>query len=585
MKKNKDEKLPSPKEIEKEIGEFLAKKFGGEVKVLSPINLPQEVFLEAAKEPLGKKKKIKFNLKPEELVAYLDQYIVKQDAAKAVLSTKICTHFNRIKRAQEYPEEADNLVGRIKNNVLMIGPTGVGKTYMVKLIAKKIGVPFVKGDATKFSETGYVGGDVEDLVRDLVREADGDIDLAQNGIIYVDEIDKIASSRHLVGADISRTGVQRALLKPMEETEIELKVPHDPISMIQEIERFRKTGQRDRNTVNTKNILFIVSGAFADISEIIDKRIRKQGMGFGAQLKNSQEQSDILRNVKSEDLIEFGFESEFVGRLPVHAVFERLTEDDLTDILKNPNNPVILGKKLDFAAYGIRAKFEENVLRILAQNAFKENTGARGLVSAIEKALLLFEKSLPSTNTRVFPVTKAVFTEPEDYLEMFTGSQDHPTLASEIERLADDEKEFIREYVNTNKKNLAEKYNLTLSPYRIDAIAGYYCEHIMEIGDVISRIKFYADEIKKIELYFYKNHDINIVMEEEAIDFIIEQFINASAVDLDDVYKKLTDDFEYGLKLVREKTGRNRFFITRNALVAPEEFIGNMLRDELGSGS
>ncbi len=125
------------------------------------------------------------------------------------------------------------MVGKIKSNVLLIGPTGVGKTYMIKLIAQKIGVPFVKGDATKFSETGYVGGDVEDLVRDLVREADNDIELAQSGIIYIDEIDKIASSRNLVGPDVSRTGVQRALLKPMEETEVDLKVPHDPISMIQ----------------------------------------------------------------------------------------------------------------------------------------------------------------------------------------------------------------------------------------------------------------------------------------------------------------------------------------------------------------
>ncbi|HAO21731.1 MAG TPA: ATPase, partial [Desulfobacteraceae bacterium] len=129
----------------------------------------------------------------------------------------------------------------------------VGKTYMIKLIAKKIGVPFVKGDATKFSETGYVGGDVEDLVRDLVAEADGDIELAQHGIIYLDEIDKIAASRGMIGADVSRTGVQRALLKPMEETDVELKVPHDPISIMQEIDRFRKTGERDKRAINTKN--------------------------------------------------------------------------------------------------------------------------------------------------------------------------------------------------------------------------------------------------------------------------------------------------------------------------------------------
>ena len=188
----------------------------------------------------------------------------------------------------ESDDPIGSMVGSIKNNVLMIGPTGVGKTYIIKLIADKIGVPFVKGDATKFSETGYVGGDVEDLVRDLVREADDDIELAQFGIVYIDEIDKIASSRNLIGADVSRTGVQRALLKPMEETDVDLKVPHDPISMIQEIEQFRKTGQRDKRSVNTGNILFIMSGAFTDLAPIIKKRLSKQGIGFGAHIRNQR---------------------------------------------------------------------------------------------------------------------------------------------------------------------------------------------------------------------------------------------------------------------------------------------------------
>ena len=177
--KEKDEKIPDPKELEKEISEFLAKKFGENVKIVSPMVVPQEAAVDQSKKAPEKKKKINFDLKPEELIAYLDQYVVKQDNAKAILATKICTHFNRIKRLQEGSHRVSSMVGSIKNNVLMIGPTGVGKTYIIKLIANKIGVPFVKGDATKFSETGYVGGDVEDLVRDLVREADDDIELAQ----------------------------------------------------------------------------------------------------------------------------------------------------------------------------------------------------------------------------------------------------------------------------------------------------------------------------------------------------------------------------------------------------------------------
>jgi len=573
------EKIPDPKELEKEISDFLAKKFGGTVKIATPIAVPQEVTFDKTKKPPKKKKKINFNLKPEDLVSYLDQYIVKQDNAKAILSTKICTHFNRIKRYESHPNEYSEMVGSIKNNILMIGPTGVGKTYMIKLITNKIGVPFVKGDATKFSETGYVGGDVEDLVRDLVREADDNIELAQYGIIYIDEIDKIASSHNLIGADVSRTGVQRALLKPMEETDVDLKVPHDPISMIQEIERFRKTGKRVKNVVNTKNILFIMSGAFSDLTPIIKKRIVDQGIGFGASITKPKEQSDIIRHVKAEDLIKFGFESEFVGRLPVVAFFEKLNEDDLFQILQNPNNPIILGKKLDFAAYGIDVKFGERVLHILAKNAFEENTGARGLVSAIEKALLLFEKKLPSTNITKFSVTPVIVENPKKSLETLIELASDRQLNEDFEKLLNQEKESIKKFVRSNKKNLSEKYNLTLTPTRIDIIAAFYCKYIMDIENVIKKIKFYSDEIKKIELYFFKNHDINIVMEEDAIDFIMGQFIN-STTKLEDFYKQLTLDFELGLKLIREKTGRNRFFITRKALLGPEEFLNNLIKDE-----
>jgi ATP-dependent Clp protease ATP-binding subunit ClpX len=536
--------------------------------------------MEDLSEHSPKSHDINFDLKPEELVDYLDQYIIKQDNAKAILSTKICTHFNRIKMLRKFSEEQNEMVGSIKNNVLMIGPTGVGKTYMIKLIAKKIGVPFVKGDATKFSETGYVGGDVEDLVRDLVREADGDIELAQHGIIYIDEIDKIASSHNFIGADVSRTGVQRALLKPMEETDVELKVPHDPISMIQEIERFRKTGKRDNRSVNTKNILFIMSGAFTELTEIIHKRIVDKGIGFGAKLASNKERFEILNLVRSEDLLKFGFESEFVGRLPVRAVFEKLAEEDLCQILQSPNNPIILGKKLDFAAYGIDIKFEKKALRILAEEAFDENTGARGLVSAIERALLMFEKSLPSSSIKQFPVTDMVVKNPEKIRKEFYLKGNSPEIKKEFQRLVEEEKVAIKDYVQSNSRHLSAKYGLTLTPSRIEVIANFYSAHVMDVGTVIRRIKFYYDEIKKIELYFFKNHDINIVLEEDAIDFIIEQF-STSSVSVDDFFKQLSKDFELGLKLVRDKTGRNRFFITKYALLDPEKYLSELIKNEL----
>ena len=578
--KEKNEKIPTPKELEKEIAEFLTKKFGGNVKVAQPMVIQQESMVDSDEKPPKREKKISFDLKPEELVAYLDQYIVKQESAKAILATKICTHFNRIKSHQASPDRINDMVGSIKNNVLMIGPTGVGKTYMIRLIAKKIGVPFVKGDATKFSETGYVGGDVEDLVRDLVREADGDIEHAQHGIIYIDEIDKIASSRNLIGADVSRTGVQRALLKPMEETEVDLKVPHDPISMLQEVENFRKTGKREKNVVNTRKILFIMSGAFNDIAEIVQKRISSQGIGFGAPMPKADEKADLLKHIKSEDLIQFGFESEFVGRLPVRAVFEYLDENDLYQIIKNPNNPIILGKKLDFAAYGIDAKFEDKALQALAREAAKENTGARGLVSAVERALLLYEKRLPSTNLRKFPITVKLVDSPANMFENVANMLDDSDWEPTFERLVQEEKHGIRDYIVANKDHIASKYEMDMPSSRIDIVADEYSKNATDISRIIRKIKAHYDEIKATELQFLKSHDVNLVMEDSAVDHVIKNTFG-SKINQKELFKKLSDDFEYGLKLVRDKTGRNRFFITREALLAPEKFIESLIKDKL----
>jgi len=577
--KPKNEKIPNPKEIEKEIGEFLTKKFGNNVRIVSPAVVPQEDTLDLAEGHSTKRKGINFDLKPEELIAHLDQYIIKQDKAKAILSTKICTHFNRIKHSRQDTGSLDSMVGSIKNNVLMIGPTGVGKTYMIKLIAKKIGVPFVKGDATKFSETGYVGGDVEDLVRDLVREADDDIDLAECGIIYIDEIDKIASSHNLIGADVSRTGVQRALLKPLEETEVDLKVPHDPISMLQEMERFRKTGKRDKRMVNTKNILFIMSGAFTDLVAIIRKRMVDRHIGFGAKIDKPDDQTEYLGYVTAEDLSQFGFESEFVGRLPVKAVFEKLTEEDLFAILSNPNNPVILGKKLDFAAYGIDIKFEDQALRSMAVNAFSENTGARGLVSAVERALLPFEKKLPSTTVRQLPVTRQVIENPElalnELINLNKGIKNE-----EFERLVEHEKSMVRTYIESYRDGLSKKHSITLTPARMDVIAAYYSRHVTDVGTVIDRIKSFYEEVKQIEFSFFKDHDINIVLLEDAVDYLVEQLAIAS-VKFEAFYKEFSTEFGLGLKLVRDKTGKNRFYITKDALLNPDRYISDLLKEEL----
>ncbi len=573
-----NEKIPNPKEIEKEIGEFLNKKYGDQVKMIAPIVMPHADDSETDDFSHKKKNPINFDLKPEDLIAYLDQFIIKQDLAKQILSTKVCTHFNRIRYQKSDKGKSLNLSGGIKNNVLMLGPTGVGKTYIIKLIAKKLGVPFVKGDATKFSETGYVGGDVEDLVRDLVRESDNDLERAEHGIIYIDEIDKIASSGNLIGADVSRAGVQRALLKPMEETDVELKVPHDPISMIQEVEQFRKTGKREKRSINTKNILFIMSGAFGGLDDIIKKRTSTQKIGFGSPAKASQSTSRMIKQVKAEDLINYGFESEFVGRLPVKAVFERLKEKDLLKILQAPNNPVLLNKKIDFATYGITIKFSNDALELLAKRAYEENTGARGLVSVIEQVLIPFETKLPSTNIKRFPVTVAVIENPEHNLSKWLTEKTDSHRLETFNAIMRENKQAIIMYLNNNRGIITHQHALPLSAYRIDKISDYYCNNVTEIGNAVKKIKSFYDKIKKIELDFYSKHDINIVLEEDAVDAILHQL--ASGIDIKNVYKKISDDFEYGFKLIREKTQRNRFFLSEKALTNPENFLNHIIKTE-----
>ena len=409
-------------DLQKDLKDFIEQKYGAEVV------FPQGEAAGMQEGPLVEEpteETIEFDLKPEELEAYLDEYVVKQHEAKAVLATKICTHYNRMKLDRDDPDFSRKNVGNIKNNILLVGPTGVGKTYLIKLIAQRIGVPFVKGDATKFSETGYVGGDVEDLIRELVREADGSIEKAQYGIVYVDEVDKIASSTNQTGPDVSRTGVQRNLLKLMEETDVDLKAPHDLTSQMESMMQFQRSGKVERQKINTRNILFIVSGAFSGLDDILRKRLNLGKVGFQSVGETARETDRTvdLREVRTEDFIAYGFESEFVGRLPVTAILTPLSVDDLYSILKSPTSSVVLGKKRDFMAYGIDLTFDDDALKILAEQAAEEQTGARSLVSVCERALMKFEKSLPSTDIKEFRVTPEVIEDPERSLQQLLVSR------------------------------------------------------------------------------------------------------------------------------------------------------------------
>jgi len=430
------EKKPfNPADLQHDLKEFIENKYGAQV--MFPQSEADGLKGGPQTEEPEEDPSIDFDLKPEELEAYLNAFVVKQEEAKEILATKICTHFSRMKLDREDPEQAQRTLGHIKNNILLIGPTGVGKTYLIKLIAQRIGVPFVKGDATKFSETGYVGGDVEDLVRELVREAGGSIARAQYGIIYVDEIDKIASTANLVGPDVSRTGVQRNLLKLMEETEVDLKAPNDLASQMESVMQFQRTGKMERKKINTRNILFIVSGAFGGLEDLVKRRLNKTSVGFRAGRERAQDReadrTTYLKQVATEDLIEYGFESEFVGRLPVLAVLDPLNVDDLYAILKNTNSPVVQGKKRDFQAYGIELDFSDEALHELAERAAQEQTGARSLVGVCERALLKFEKTLPSTDIRSFSVTSAVVANPAAELQHLLSTREFDGYAAHFE--------------------------------------------------------------------------------------------------------------------------------------------------------
>ena len=574
------EKLPNQKELEKELSDYLSKKYGNRIKIISPFVYPkaQEIGTEEGKPGEKKEPVINFDMLPEELESHLDSFVVKQNQAKAVLATKVCTHFNRIKHFKKQSNKKKSSgVGMIKNNVLMIGPTGVGKTYIVKLIAQRLGVPFVKGDATKFSETGYVGGDVEDLVRDLVYEANEDISLAENGIIYIDEVDKIASSKNFFGHDVSRTGVQRALLKPMEETEVDLKVPHDAVSQIQAIEHFRRTGKKEKRVVNTKNILFIMSGAFGELGNIIKKRLQKQGIGFEADVRPTEIPWEILKEVTAQDLVEFGFESEFVGRLPVVVVFDELSKEDLVEILENPNNPIILSKRLDFKAYGIDIKFEEKALVKIAETAAKEKTGARGLVSAIEKVLIPFEKHLPSTPINRLLVTAELVDDPEAELERLRQSWDDSERKGRFETAAIKEMDNVKSFIESRDKEFGRVPGLEINDSRRRLMAEIYLRKISDVNTAFEDFVAMYQEIKSEEAALAHDMELNVAFDDGAIDELIRRSIETGQ-DAGSLTFQLAKKLEYGLKLVKDRSGVDHFVITKDAVLDMDRYINELVK-------
>src|SRR5437879_3436200 len=418
MEQNPPPPFPSPEELKTKITEFMKQNFGDRVSVAAfPAPEPAEAETEEKPEKIDNQE-FEFNFLPRDIKAHLDRFVIKQDEAKKVLAIAVCDHYNHAKYLRqlekENPKRAE-LTEYAKQNVILVGPTGVGKTYPIKHIADLIKVPFVKADATKFSETGYVGGDVEDLVRELVHKANGDVNRAQFGIIYIDEIDKIASAGNMIGRDVSGRGVQTTLLKLMEETEVPLRSAMDLQGQIQGALEVQWCGRSSRQTINTRHILFVVSGAFERLKEQVSRRVKGQ-IGFSAEPIRVMD-NELFQFVTTQDFIEFGFEPEFIGRLPVRVVCEELSADDLFSIMKYSEGSLLWQYERAFRAYGIAISFEDEALRVMAQAGAMEKTGARGLLTVWEKLFRDFKFYLAGSGISQLRVTVELVRAPKRVLD------------------------------------------------------------------------------------------------------------------------------------------------------------------------
>ncbi len=515
----------SPEEVTRKLEDFIKNTLGGQVLFtrIDGAGARRAQEGDASPDPSPPENSgetFEFNYRPADIKAHLDRYVIHQDEAKKVLATAVCDHYHHARMLREH-RESDALAPRLefsKQNVIIIGPTGVGKTYLVKHIADLIGVPFVKADATKFSETGYVGGDVDDLVRDLVAKANGDIDLAEHGIIYLDEIDKLSSGPERLGRDVSGRGVQTALLKLMEETEVPLYAPNDIRSQMQMMFDTRK-GRTGREVVNTRNILFIVSGAFSGLEKLIEKRTNRKSIGFVSSETERTAAEHLFREARTKDFIDFGFEAEFIGRLPVRVVCDPLSADDMFQIMKNSEGSLIRQYEREFAAYGVKATFEDDALREIASRAEEEKTGARGLVTAWEKVLRDFKFEMPSLGLPVLTVNGELVKNPQKVLTQIRNE-----AASLVNELG--------------------------------------VAHAGEVSAFVER--------------FQREHGFTLDFDAGATGAIAAR-AQREGVTVETLCAKLFKDYPFGLKLVTSSTGETRFHITADAVANPDKFVSDLV--------
>ncbi len=518
--------LPAPEEITRKLEDFIKNSLGGQV-IFSHIE-PHDLGTRASEsgdsdappEEADKDRRASFEFhhKPADIKAHLDRYVIRQDEAKKVLATAVCDHYHHARMIRENEErEGAEPLELSKQNVIITGPTGVGKTYLVKHIADLVGVPFVKADATKFSETGYVGADVDDLVRDLVAKANGNVELAEHGIIYLDEIDKIATGGEgRLGRDVSGRGVQTALLKLMEETEVPLYAQNDFRSQMKMMFDMRQGRNNGREVVNTRNILFIVSGAFSGIEKIIEKRQARATIGFGATLAEKPSTEDLLRQATTRDFIDYGFEAEFIGRLPVRVFCDPLKAEDLFQIMKNSAGSLIRQYEREFHAYGVRALFQDDALRLVAARAAEEKTGARGLVTAWEKVLRDFKFELPSLGLLEMVIDAALITDPEAALAR---------CRLEAEKL---------------------------------------------------KIDVRAEEVSSFAANFAQQTGFSLDFEPAAIAALVQQ-AQREGSSIPALCSRLFKDFAFGLQLISRNTGQMRYQLNQAAVESPERYLSDLV--------
>jgi len=509
---NPPQQPPSPEEFQKKLEEML-KQFPGVTSVnMSGFTPPGQATPTMEPEPEEEEQDLldfDFDYKPRDVKAHLDRFVIRQDEAKKVLSVALCDHYNHVRLALEGREQPNYT----KQNVILLGPTGVGKTYLIRSVAELIGVPFVKADATKFSETGYVGSDVEDMVRELVRRADGDTERAEYGIIYIDEIDKLAASPETKGGrDVSGRGVQTNLLKLMEETEVPARSPNDiagQMAAMMEASQGRGGGS---NTINTKHILFVVSGAFDGLDKLVRKRVRESSIGFAASQAAELEDEEIFEHTQTRDFIDYGFEPEFIGRLPVRVVCHSLDDDDLFHILKNSEGSIIRQYEEDFACYGLEVLFKDDGLREIAVQAGLEKTGARGLMTVCERTFRNFKFELPSTDVKRFVVDAALVEGPKEALEQ---------LLSEHEKQA----------------------------------RGVMYQLVRDFG-----------------ARFMDSHGFEIEFTDEAADKIVQEALEKN-LSVRDLCAEKFKDFHFGLNLIAQNQGQKKFVIDETTVDQPDKVL------------